>query len=259
MPRPSQAVRPTYAEMKERIAWLEQDCIRRERLSVANDYAAAIMHEVNNPLEAISNLLYLARMEDPGPPVQEYLDQMQEQMAMLTAIARSSLTFYRGQEQPRDIDLVHIAQSALKLHGARLRSAGVRISTRYCDDAVFLGIASETLQILSNLILNAADALAATPEGELRISVHRTRNWLHFVICDNGPGIPEDLHKRLFEAHSTSKNLGMGMGLWLSRRLVTKHGGFIRCRSSRRSGKSGTVFSVTLPQPMRHDGARARA
>lgn len=233
--------------MKSHISWLEERYARCERLSIANNFAAAVMHEVNNPLEAITNLVYLAQREEPGQPIKDYLEQIQEQMAMLTAVARSSLTFYRGQDQPRNLDLVHIAESALKLHGARLKAAGVQISTRYCNDPGFLGIASEILQVLSNFILNAGDALSATPDGAIRISVHRTGSWLHFAISDNGPGIPERLKGRLFEAHSTSKSVGMGMGLWLSRRIATKHGGCIRYRTSSRPGKSGTVFSLTLP------------
>ena len=117
--------------MKSHISWLEERYARCERLSIANNFAAAVMHEVNNPLEAITNLVYLAQREEPGQPIKDYLEQIQEQMAMLTAVARSSLTFYRGQDQPRSLDLVHIAESALKLHGARLKAAGVQISTRY--------------------------------------------------------------------------------------------------------------------------------
>jgi len=237
-----------YAEMKRHISWLEERYARCERLSIANNFAAAVMHEVNNPLEAINNLVYLAQMEEPSAPLKDYLEQIHEQMVMLTAIARSSLSFYRGQDTPRDLDLVHIAECALRLHSTRLKTAGVRVRTRYCSEPAFLGIASETLQVISNLILNAADALSATPNGEIRISVHRTRSWLHFAISDDGPGIPDDVRKRLFQAHSTSKNSGMGMGLWLSRRIVTQHGGCIRYRTSARPGKSGTVFSVTLPR-----------
>ncbi len=248
MPPESNAAEPTYAELKRRIDRLEASYARCKQLSIANNFAAAIIHEVNNPLEAIHNLVYLAQREEPIQPIKGYLEQIEEQMVMLTAIARSSLGFYRGQEQPRDLDLVHIAECALKLHGARLKAAGVRVRTRYCSDPGFLGIASEILQVLSNLILNAGDALSAIPDGEIRVSVHRSRSWLHFAIADNGPGIPDHVRERLFEAHSTSKNSGMGMGLWLSRRIVREHGGCIRYRTSGRPGKSGTVFSVTFPQ-----------
>jgi len=238
----------TREELERRLLKLEgayQEC---QRLSLSNDFAAAVMHEVNNPLEAITNLVYLAQDEiTSSEERQRYLNLVQEQLIVLASVARSSLAFYRGQDETRDINLMDIAESALKLHFRRLHQGSVKVSTEYCGNTSCSAIGSEILQVISNLILNAADALADTSEASLTITVRRTKSMLQLSIRDNGPGVPEHLEKSLFEAHATGKKTGTGMGLWLSRCIVTKHGGTLCFRTSRAAGKSGTLFRMALP------------
>ena len=248
MPQDQRLASLTREELEGRLLKLEAAYQECQRLSVSNDFAAAVMHEVNNPLEAITNLVYLIQDEvTSSEERQRYLDQVQEQLLLLASVARSSLAFYRGQDEARDINLMDIAESAIKLHFRRLHQGHVKVSTEYCEDTACRAIGSEVLQVISNLILNAVDALADTPEAAIRISVRRTKSMLQLSVHDNGPGVPARLQASLFEAHATGKKRGTGMGLWLSRRIVTKHGGSISFRTSRAAGKSGTLFRVALP------------
>lgn len=233
--------------LRERLRRLEEAYQEAQRLSLSNDYAAAVMHEVNNPLEAITNLVYLAQHESNADEIGRYLGTVQEQLLVLAAITRSSLAFYKGQAESREINLMGIAESALKLHFNRLRKAKVRVQTEYCSDAECQGVASEILQVISNLILNAVDAMADTSNALLRVRINRTGDSLQISVTDNGPGIPIHMEHRLFEAHASGKKTGMGMGLWLSKKIAAKHGGTIRSRTSRKHGNSGTVFSMRLP------------
>jgi signal transduction histidine kinase len=247
MPEQESSKQVNREELARRLRKLEESYVRSERISIANSYASAFMHEINNPLEAITNLIYLAMREDSLDEVKRYLHDAQEQLIVLGSIAHSSLTFHKGQEHPKPINVRQIAESALKLHFYRLQRNGIRISTRYADNTGCTGIASELLQVISNLVLNATDALAQTQDAVLTIRVHRTPKNLRFSICDNGPGIPESVEKHIFEAHATGKVTGVGMGLWVSSRIVIKHGGSIRFRTRRAPQRCGTVFSFLLP------------
>ena len=140
-----------------------------------------------------------------------------------------------------------IAESALKLHFGRLHQKSIRVSTEYCGNTGCRGIGSEILQVISNLILNAADALTDTSDAAVKVTVRRTKSLLQLSIQDNGPGVPAHLQDKLFEAHATGKKTGTGMGLWLSRRIVAKHGGTLCFRTCRDIGKNGTIFRMALP------------
>lgn len=236
--------RDVVAERLEKLEIAYQEC---QRHALANDFSAAVMHEVNNPLEAITNLVYLAQHSEAMPEVQGYLGHIQEQLQVLTNVAHSSLAFHKGQSEARELRLMEIAESALKLHFARLQRSNIRVETQYCEDSRFHGVGSEILQVVSNLVLNAADALSGTSDAMLRVQVHRTGNRLELVVEDNGPGVPSELEGKLFEAHATGKKTGTGMGLWVSERIARKHGGEITFRTDRNAGRSGTAFTVAFP------------
>ena len=238
----------TKKELVHQLKQAEMALARCERIAIANQLTAAVMHEVNNPLEAIMNLLYLLEIEKQNSPqALEYLTVLKGQLGVLTHIARTTLSFHRDQSSPHAVDLVVVAQAALKLHFSKLATNNVQVRTRFADRAMGYVIASEILQVLSNLILNAMEALTATPEPALHVRVHRRRHGLHITIADNGPGIPEAVEAGLFKANVTGRRMGTGMGLWLSKSLVLKHGGRLRFRTWRSAGKSGTVFQAWFP------------
>ncbi len=238
---------PSYEDMTNRVAILEEALQRCERLSVASRFASALMHEVNNPLEAIGNLVYIAKMDRKNPAsVARCLELIEEQMAVLSSITRRTLSFHRDQVEPKDGDLVGIAEAALQLYASRLEKGMVTLHKRVPATAKATFVASEMLQVMSNLILNALDALP--PEGaHLSVRVHSGRKSLTITIADNGSGIPENIVPTLFQPFVTGKQTGTGLGLWLSQGIVKKHKGSIRFRTCRRPGRSGTVYRISLP------------
>jgi signal transduction histidine kinase len=245
---PEQDVRDaTIDELSARLRAAEDALLRSERLAVASRYAGAIMHEVNNPLEALTNLVYITKNEPADPDrVQRNMEIAESQLLRLGEITRKTLSFYREQTETKNFDLSEIVESSLKVHWHRAKRQNVDIRKRVPGPAVASVFAGEILQILSNLILNSLDAL---PESAavLCVRVRTSQNKVHITIADNGAGIEPSIYKNMFQPHRTTKSQGIGLGLWVSRRIVEKHNGTISCRSSRRSGRSGTTFRLSLP------------
>ena len=240
---------PTYQEIEDRLKATEKTLEHYAQLSVVNQYAAAVMHEVNGPLEAITNLVYLLEREDPLPArAKERVTMLDEHLQLLIQIARSSLSFHRDQTEAKQVDLISVAESALALHVARISRKNIQVSKRYATHAICVGVSGELLQVISNLILNALDAL---PEGaagaSIHVRIHRGHRGVHLTIADNGPGVPAHIETSLFTPHVTTKRDGTGLGLWLSHRILRRHRATIRVRTSRTPGKSGTVFRISLP------------
>ena len=234
-------------QLKARLEMAERALERSERLAVANRYSGAIMHEVNNPLEAITNLVYLTKSEKDRPAqVLEYMNIIEDQLKILGRITKQALTFHREHADASEFDLVEIAEAALKLHSDKLNRHGIQVERRFRGPAMVTVSGSQILQVVSNLILNAVDVLTRG-KGRIWVSVKRCPQCVHMTVSDNGPGIPERYAKQLFEPYVTSKASGTGLGLWLSTRIITKHRGTLRFRTSRREGRSGTTFRIQLP------------
>jgi signal transduction histidine kinase len=237
----------TNDELRERLRIAEESLSRSERLAIAGRFAGAIIHEVNNPLEALSNLVYLTKQEAQDPEnVRRNMRVAETQLDRLGEITRKTLSFYREQSYPKPFDLVEIAESALRIHAHRLSSRSIELRKQLPNQLIVRASGGEILQVLSNLILNAIDAL---PENgavlHLRLKTDKKR--AHITISDNGHGIPPAIRKKLFEAYVSNKSSGTGIGLWLSKRILDKHQGTIRFRSSHEPGRSGTTFRVSLP------------
>ena len=237
----------TREQLQVRLQATEEALQKSERLAVASRYAAAVMHEVNNPVEALINLVYLTRQARNDPQkVEENMEIADRQLETIANIARRTLSFYRDQSQATDFDLVDLAKAALKIHAERARKQQINVRMRSDGPAFASVFAGEILQILSNLIVNSFDAL---PElgGKLCIRVKRVGDQIHITVADNGKGIEEKIYKNIFSPHNTSKPHGTGLGLWLSQSIAKKHGGRIHCRSSVARGINGTTFRLSLP------------
>jgi signal transduction histidine kinase len=239
----------TNEQLRERLRIAEESLRRSERLAVAGRYAGAIMHEVNNPLEALSNLVYLTKQDAQHPEsVRKNMLVAETQLDRLGEITRKTLSFYREQSDATPFDLVEIAESALRIHAHRFSGKRVELRKQFPDELTVKACGGEILQVLSNFILNAIDAL---PEDGavlcVRVRPDKSGKVAHITISDNGHGIPPSVRKRLFEPYVTTKSSGTGVGMWLSKRIVDKHQGAIRFRSSHEPGKSGTTFRISLP------------
>ncbi len=209
--------------------------------------ALEIMHEVRNPLEAVNHVIYLTKneSEDPGK-VQEYMQLAEEQLETLSRIVNQTLSFARATSEPRASDLSHLAEAALRIHHRAITAKGIHL-VKEVPENLFAPIHTpEILQVVSNLILNALEALPTN--GTLRVRLRRGPKHIHCLIADNGQGIPPNHIERIFEPFFTTKqDGGTGLGLALSRKIVERHGGRLSVRSSDRPGRTGTAFKVSLP------------
>jgi signal transduction histidine kinase len=225
-----------------------------ERLATLGRLAAVIAHEINNPLEAITNVLYLLRQRaDLDPLSRDYIRIADEELARVAHIVRQALSFSRGHAGASQVRLSAVLQNVLDLYGSRVRAGNIKVEKQFDCPGDIVAIEGEMRQVFSNLIVNAVDAVGDGGTVVLRISLARNRRGscaegVRVLVADNGVGIKPEYRDELFEPFFTTKgNRGSGLGLWISREIVQKHGGSIHLHSSTTPGQSGTVFSVFLP------------
>jgi len=236
------------------IVTLYETLRKAEERAIAGQLALEVMHEIRNPLEALANLVYLTTMEAEEPEkVRAYMDLAEEQIAHANRIASQTLGYVRAAPSPQPTNLVDIAEAALRIHRNTLQKKRIHLVRRFPEQLVGEVHTSQMLQVLSNLISNALDALPA--EGLLYLRLRKSLGNVQIVVADNGHGIPKDSYEEIFRPFYTTKgHRGTGLGLAISKSIVEKHGGQLRVRSSVRPGNSGTTFKISLPAA---DKARA--
>jgi len=234
----------------------EEALRRNEKLATAGRLAAAVAHEINNPLEAVTNLIYLSRHHPEKHD--QYLEMAEREVQRVAAVAQQMLGFVRESALPSPLNVAATLDDVLKLYLRQLNEKHIQVGKHFDPAVEIHGFAGELRQLFSNLILNALDALDdggrltlhVTPGRELSdgrgTGVHRT--GVRITIADNGSGIQQSDLARIFEPFfSTKGDSGTGLGLWLSHGIVQKHEGSIRVRSRTTGAASGTLFSVFLP------------
>lgn len=239
---------------------LAQDALRKsEKLVVAGRLALSISHEINNPLAAVSNLLYLIGLSTSLDEVKDFTDTAALELARVSEIVSHTLRFYRDPSKPTLVNISEIVDSALELYKPRLAFADIAVERDFRDCSPILAMAGELRQVTLNLIGNAFDAIGHG--GRLKIRAANARQHsngslrgVRLTIADSGSGIHREVRSSLFEPFvSTKGDTGTGLGLWLSSEIVRKHGGTIQVKSRAVSPDSGTVFSVFLPLEL-HSG-----
>ncbi|WP_263385631.1 sensor histidine kinase [Granulicella arctica] len=238
---------PTISDVQEKLAIAVEALRKAEERATTGQLALEVMHEIKNPLEALGHLTYLADKEADDPiKVHEYMQLATEQMVILRDIASYTLGFARSTPMPKPTRLALLAETGLRIHQRTIDSRKIHLIKDLPEDLTVSVYPGEMLQVVSNLICNALDALPAT--GILRLRTRKRGHEIDLVIADNGSGIPAQHHQAIFEPFFTTKEeRGTGLGLALSRKIVERHHGSIRMRSSVRPGKSGTVFKISLP------------
>ena len=227
--------------------------IQSEKLAAAGRLSAAIAHEINNPLESITNLIYLIDTSDEiTPTLKTYTQEALSELSRLTHIARQSLGFYRELTGAVRFDLNQSVEDTLNIYLKRFEARNIDIIRRYANGPLELtGVKGEIRQVISNLLVNAYDALP--PNGRLTLETSHTGASVQFRLTDNGTGIPPEVLDRIFEPFFTTKDgTGTGLGLWVSDTIVTKHGGCIQVQTQTQSPTQGTTFEVTLPTQPPH-------
>lgn len=248
--RKRRKVEPGQMELElEQVA----DVLREnQKLITLGRLAASIAHEINNPLESVTNLLYLME-KDKSENIGKYLRLAQSELERIVQISRQTLTFSRETNAPVRVHLPDLIEEVLTLYARRIADKNLRVIREYgvCEPiAVFPG---EMRQVFSNLISNAIEAMS--PRGRLVVRIRPGHRWsgrrergLRFSVGDNGAGIPEIVRRRLGEAFFTTKGQGgTGLGLWVTQSIVSHYAGSLQVRSSVDSARHGTVFSLFLP------------
>lgn len=232
----------------------EQALLRSEKLVSVGRMASSIAHEINNPLESVTNLIYLARLTPSLPDeARRHLELAEGELNRIAHITRQSLGFYRESNAPGLVSVVQIINSAIDLLANKIRMRHAKVQKEYLADEPVLAVAGELRQVFSNLLANSLDALTEGGTIHVRVaayrsSTHNAQRRIRVTFADNGSGISRESKAHLFEPLFTTKGtVGTGLGLWVSRQLIERHGGTIQVRSTRGTAHSGAVFSVTLP------------
>jgi signal transduction histidine kinase len=222
--------------------------IRSEKLAAIGRLSATIAHEINNPLEAVTNLLYLALSDGRlDPEARRYLEQADEELARLASIARHTLTFARTTASGSS-NIAAVAESVVSLFQPRCASWGIEIRLLQNFNSTVAVPADDLRQILTNLVSNACDALMGSA-GLIEVEITTEHELAVIEVRDTGAGIAPDNLNRVFDAFFTTKDgVGTGIGLWVTKELVEKSGGHISVHSGDGAGFR-TTFRVEFPLP----------
>jgi PAS domain S-box-containing protein len=229
----------------------EEALIRSEKLGTVGRLAATMAHEINNPLHAAMNLLYLAQQTSRlDEPARALLDRAQQQLTRAAQVAKQTLGFAKGTLEPTTFRPADVLKGVLALMEVKVKEKMVTCQAEFLTHRALYGVESEVEQVFWNLLNNALDAVK--PGGRIRVRIsaglsHKRSQGIRVSVADNGEGISAEHTPHIFEAFFTTKNTGNGLGLWITREIVKKHGGSIRVRSRTGPMRGGTVFSIFLP------------
>ncbi len=246
---------PEYRQLASFIADLtlqnkSQELLRRtEKLAVAGRFAASISHEINNPLEAITNCLYLVASSDISPDARGYLEMAQKELDRVSQITIQTLRFHRASTRSALLDVEDLIETVLTLLDSRMRRQRVTVVRDFRTHPHIFAHDGEIRQVVANLVGNAIDAL---PEGgRIIVRAAHSRNWrdegngVVITVADTGTGMDRETSGRVFEPFFSTKGItGTGLGLWVSSEIAVKHQGTLRVRSrlAMPERPGGTVF-----------------
>jgi PAS domain S-box-containing protein len=238
----------------------EAALIQSEKLAAVGRLASSISHEINNPLESITNLLYLVALSDELPEsVKGYIHTAQSELSRVCQIATQTLRFHRQAVRATYVSAADLVNAVLNLYQGRLANSNIHVEATYAVSTKVLCFENDIRQVLNNLIANAIDAMRNG--GRLVVRAHDTtsttldstgqpqsRRGIRITIADTGHGMSPAVRARIFEPFYTTKDLnGTGLGLWISAGIVTRHQGRLTLRSTQHPIHHGTVFSLFLP------------
>lgn len=225
---------------------------RTEKLAAAGRLAASVAHEINNPLESVTNLLYILRNHQPmDAHAVGYIETAQGELARVAAVTQQTLRFYRQSVSRSRTDMDEITGSVISLYHARLVNSQIAVVRETFGDTTLNCFAGEMRQLLANLVVNSIDAMSGG--GTLTVRARRTQTLpgVRLTVADTGCGMSEATRAKIFEAFFTTKHAtGTGLGLWVSAEIIAKHGGNVTVRSCE---GVGSCFSIFFPDPKPED------
>jgi PAS domain S-box-containing protein len=225
---------------------------RQEQMAAIGRLTSSILHEINNPLEAVGNLIFLARQAENRAEVAAYLEQAEEELSHASQITSQGLQFHRQSSTVTSTNVIDLLRSVLALFKGRLKEARVQVALATDDAPELICFPGEIRQIFVNLISNAMDSMDAG--GQVKIRVRPSTDWrtgeagVRVTIADTGHGMNLETRNHIYQAFFTTKGAhGSGLGLWVTSNIVKKHRGLIHVRSKCASIRGGTVFSLIFP------------
>jgi signal transduction histidine kinase len=231
----------------------EQALIRTEKLAAVGRLAASIAHEINNPLESVTNLLYLAKTCAVNAQAIEFLNMAENELRRASAITSQTLRFHKQATRPVEVTAEDLFSNTLGLLRSRIRNANVTVTQRMRTGRPILCFDGEIRQALYNLLVNAVDAMQSQG-GQLLLRSREGRDHalgrpgIILTVADTGTGMSPATLAKIFEPFYTTKGVaGTGLGLWIGKEIVERHHGRLHVRSSQHSIHSGTVFTLFLP------------
>ena len=239
-------------DVTSRIAF-EEALRESEKLAAAGRLATSIAHEINNPLEAVTNLVYLARGKCKDPELEQLLRRAEKELRAVAHITSQALRFYRQSTKATAVRPVDLISMVFDLYEQKCNERNILVTRKDSMSESIVCFESEIGQVISNLVRNAMDAMSKNG-GRLIVRTREATNWrsgakgVIITVADTGIGISPETRAKMFKAFYTTKGIaGTGLGLWLSKEIVDRHHGQLLVRSSMTKGSSGTVFQLFLP------------
>lgn len=237
---------------------MQESMLQAEKLAVAGRFAASVAHEINNPLESVTNLLFLITLSKSPEEAHQHARNALDELLRISMITQSTLKFHRQPGAPRSTMLSEVVEGVVQMYRARLNASEITVDVETADEVAIACMPTEAQQIFANLLVNSVDAMAQ--HGRLFIRIKPSRDWrnpavegMRVTFCDSGSGIDRETMRHIFEPFfSTKPDTGTGLGLWVVAQLVERHNGHVRVWSKHKGTPTGTVFSIFLPtvQPM---------
>lgn len=224
-----------------------------ERLAAMGRLANSIAHEINNPLEALTNLLYLLRTSPLEEESAQYVEMASAELERIARITKQTLAFNRNSEEPVDVELPELLDGVVTLFSPEFNRKGLHVVRKYDAPPIVSAFPGELRQVFANILRNALEATSAS--GQLIVHMCPSLDWknlsqrgVRIYIVDSGTGMAPEIRRSIFEPFYTTKELkGSGLGLWLSLGIVSKHHGRMTVRSTTKAGRSGSCFCIFLP------------
>ena len=229
----------------------EQALVASEKVAVTGRLAASIAHEIHNPLDSVATLHYLLKTETDSAKRDEYLTMAQQELSRTLQISRAMLSLYRESQVPVEVKLPELIDSVLLLHDRKVKDAEIRVERRYKSDGIITAFPGEIRQVITNVFSNAIEA--AGQHGIICITIKKASRESEagtvVEIEDTGPGVDPTIQSKLFQAFATTKGeKGTGLGLWVSRGIVHKHGGTMEIGNSVNRTLQGACVRIYLPR-----------
>jgi PAS domain S-box-containing protein len=224
-----------------------------EKFAIAGKLAGTIAHDINNPLEAVTNLVYLVATMSKESEVCGYAQQAQKELARISDLTRQTLNFYRYSTKPEPTDIRDVLDAVLNLLSHRIEDKRIVVEKKFGKTAPITCYSSEIRQVIANIVTNAIDAMSSGGRLLLRASLRTDwkkegKTGIRLLIADTGGGMSKEIRQRIFDPFfSTKQEKGNGLGLWISCEMVRKNNGRIAVRSCTIPERTGTVFALFLP------------